>query len=168
VVGGAAQQLHCLLSLGGVVDGVDYGQVLFGGDREQLRHPGQSPRHGQLQCASPMRVEPAQDRLAGAVVAEPHRLVGARFDHQDALVEGRRQQLFHDTRRLAGRGLQHPDRDTPAETRHRLQQLPGPRRYGLDARREQLADLGAAQMGVHGRRVPPPPGGGWGEHAVAA
>ena len=73
LVGGAPQQPHHLAPLRRVVDRVDHRQVLLGRDREQLRHPGQPPRQGQLQGASPRRVQPAQDRLADPVVAEPHR-----------------------------------------------------------------------------------------------
>ena len=86
-------------------------------------------------------------------------------DHQQALVERGRQPLLHHARRLAGGGLQQAQLGPPAQTRHRLHQLPRRRRHGRDPRRQQPGHLGPAQVRAHGRGVPPPPGGGRRQHA---
>ena len=168
LAGGPPQQPHHLAPLGGIGDRADGRQVLLRRGREQLRHPGQPPRHGQLQGAPPPGLEPAQHRLADPVVPEPHRRMRPGLGHQQALLESGRQRLVHRTGRLAGGGLQHAELGTPAQARHRLQHGPGLLRQGGGTRRQQPGHLGPAQVRAHRRLVPPPPGGRRGQQAVAA
>ena len=90
LVGGAAQQRHHAASLGCVVDHVDHGQVLLCGDGEALRHFGESARHRQLQGASLLGRQPAQDYLAGTVVAKLHRRMKPGLHHEKSIFEGGR------------------------------------------------------------------------------
>ena len=97
---------------------------------------------------------PRKDRLADAVVAEPHRLMRPGLRHQQALVEGGRQRLLHHARRFAGGGLQQAQLGPPAQTRHRLHQPPatapaGPRPAPPAAR--------PPRSGPGGRAPPPRP-----------
>ena len=91
LVGGPAQEPHRLTALRGVVDGVDHREVQLRSDREQLRHAGQPPRHRQLHVASPLRAQVVHERVAKAIVAEPHRLMRSRLHHQQPLFEGGRE-----------------------------------------------------------------------------
>jgi hypothetical protein len=168
VGGGVEQQVHHPLSFGRVVDRVGHGQVLFGGDSGEFGRPGQPTSHGQLQLTPRVCVQPAQDRLLDAVVAEPHRLVGTGLDHQDTLVDRRCEQLFQHTGRYAGRGAQRRHGGPPPQARHRLHQLPGLRRQGRHGCHRRAAGLGAAQAQACGGRVPAPSRGRRGQHAVTA
>ena len=168
LVGGAPEEAHHLTALRLVVDGVDDRQVLLRRHREQLRHPGQPPRHRQLHGLPPPRVQPLHDRVPDAVVAEPHRLSRPGLHHQQALVQRRRQSLRQRGRRLAGRRLHDAQVDLPAEAGHDLRRRPRAGRQGLDPRHQQLGRLGPAEVGADRRDVPPPPGGGRGDEPLAA
>jgi hypothetical protein len=82
LIGGASEEAHHLMALCLVGNGVDDRQVLFRRHGEQLRHPGQPPRHRQLHALPPARVQPLHDRVPDAVVAEPHRLPRPGLHHQ--------------------------------------------------------------------------------------
>ena len=120
-----------------IVDRVDHGQVLLGRDREQLRHPGQPPRHRQLQGAPPLRFQPAQGRLADAIVTKAHRLMHPRLGHEQPVVERGRKRMLHHVRRLGGRRLQQAQLGAAAQTGHRFYEPPRCRRQGLAPRRQQ-------------------------------
>ena len=136
LVGGAVQHRHHLTALGRILDRVDDRQILLGGHGVQLRHGDQPPRQVQLERASPLGVEPAQDRLADPVMPEPHRDTLAGLDDQQALVEGGRERPVDVRRRRAGRDPQDADLGAPAEARHRLDDPLGVGRHRRHARRQ--------------------------------
>ena len=168
LVGGAVQHRHHLTALGRILDRVDDRQVLLGGHGVQLRHGDQPPRQVQLERASPLGVEPAQDRLADPVMPEPHRDTLAGLDDQEALVEGGRERPVDLRRRRAGRDPQDADLGAPAEARHRLDDQLGLGRHRRHARRQGPGHLGPAQAHAHGSPVPAPPGGRRSQRAGAA
>ncbi len=101
-------------------------------------------------------------------MAEPHRLMRPGLCHQEALAEGGRQSLVYHARWFAGGGLQQAHFGSPAKAGHRLHHLPGRRRHRGSTRGQQPGSLRLAQVSAHRRRIPPPPGGRRGQHAVAA
>jgi hypothetical protein len=157
--------LGCSL-LGGVTDRVDDRQVLLRRHREQLGHRRQPARQGELQPAPALRLDTAKDRLADAVVAEPHRLLRSGLHDQQAVLDGRRQVIRH-VRRV-GRDPQQAQLGPPAQAGHRLHRGPGLFRHGRETRLLHLRVLRPVQAGTHGLGLPAPPSGGRRQDAVAA
>ena len=155
LVGGAPQQPHHLTALRRVVDGVDHRQVLLRRDREQLRHPGQPPRHRQLQGASPLRVQPAQDRPRGCgrggtappVAPRAPSPAGPRPARAPAAAPPRPPARRSRSAARSARPAR-PGRPSPPPAARDA------RRQGLDPRRQQPGQLGPAQAGAHRRRRP--------------
>ena len=143
--GGAAQQCHHRRALPGVGDRVDDREVLLGGDGEQLRSDRQPPRHRQVQAVPPLGINLGEDRFTDAVVTESHRVMGPGLGHQNDLFEGRCQALFHHFGRLGGRGRQHAELGSPAQTRHRLQHVPGGGRQGRQPGHRKFGHLRTGQ-----------------------
>ena len=65
--------------------------------------------------------------------------------------------LFHYVGRLRGRGRQHTQLGSPAQTRHHLEYFPRRRRQGRQPGHRKFGHLGASQKRAHGRLVPTPP-----------
>ena len=167
LVGSLPEQGHDAAPLRRFLDLVDDREVLLRSDREALRHGGQSTGDRQLPGTSLLPAQTVQEHCADAVVPKSPRLARPGVDHEQAFLERGREQLLDRVRRLAGRGLQQGQLRSPAQTRHRLDHLPGPRRHPRDARPEQLGDLGPSQPITSRPVVPLPAVSGWRQHAVA-
>ena len=137
-------------------------------DGKHLRNRGEPSRDRQLQTASLLIIQATQNRLADAVVAELHRLVHSRLDDQDTLIKRGRQPLLHQPRRLGDGRPQHIQLDAPAQAGHRLHHLPSWRGHSAHAGRQQLGDVGAAQVRPQSRFVPAPPGCRHGQRTLPA